>query len=218
MKPLPLVAIVILFLAAAAHADERQVSVTAGDGFALQGNYYSAEKGGPGFVYRLRPEAYGQDIRTFFHQIPVQDMTRGHVNDLQTMLGIGERVFGINDQILGALSGNGRKTATEVRTSTGFGVNRLKTMTEYMSATGFSQHATRMVQMSQQYFTQERKFRIVGSLLSDMNPKAAEAFMNVDPAAIPLVDDGEEHLVSVLLGSESTLLRAATAGSRRSSR
>jgi len=50
MKPLPLISIVILLLAAAAHADERQVSVTAGDGFALQGNYYSAEKGGPGIL------------------------------------------------------------------------------------------------------------------------------------------------------------------------
>jgi predicted alpha/beta hydrolase len=40
----------MLLFAAAAHADERQVSVTAGDGFALQGNYYSAEKGGPGIL------------------------------------------------------------------------------------------------------------------------------------------------------------------------
>ena len=47
MKPLPLVAGVILLVAAVAHAEQRQVTVTAGDGFALQGNYYSAEKGGP---------------------------------------------------------------------------------------------------------------------------------------------------------------------------
>jgi len=49
MKPLLLVSVILLF-AAAVHADERQVSVTAGDGFALQGNYYSAEKGGPGIL------------------------------------------------------------------------------------------------------------------------------------------------------------------------
>jgi len=143
-----------------------------------------AEKGGPGFIWRLRPSAYGQDIRTFIHQIPVQDMTRGHVADLQTMLGIGERVFGINDQILGALSGSGRKTATEVRTTTGFGVNRLKTITEYMSASGFAAHAARIVQNSQQYFTTEKKFRIVGTLAADMAPNAQEAFMNVSPESI----------------------------------
>jgi dienelactone hydrolase len=50
MNRLGLVSIVMLLFAAAAHADERQVSVTAGDGFALQGNYYSAEKGGPGIL------------------------------------------------------------------------------------------------------------------------------------------------------------------------
>lgn len=143
-----------------------------------------AEKAGPGFVWRLRPSAYGQDIRTFVHQVPVADVTKGHVQDLQLMLGIGERVFGINDQILGALSGSGRKTATEVRTTTGFGVNRLKTITEFMSAGGFSQHATRMVQMSQQYFSAEKKFRIVGSLLADMNPNSAEAFLSVTPDSI----------------------------------
>ena len=41
---------------------------------------------------------------------------------------------------------------------------------------------------------------------------------DVDPAAIPLVDDGAEHDVSVLMGSESSMLRAAGAGSRRASR
>jgi dienelactone hydrolase len=50
MKPFALAFIVMLLFAAAAHADERQVSVTAGDGFALQGSYYSAEKGGPGIL------------------------------------------------------------------------------------------------------------------------------------------------------------------------
>lgn len=139
------------------------------------------EKGGPGFVYRLRPEAYGQDIRTFFHQIPVQDVTRGHISDMQTMLGIGERITGINDQILGVLAQGGRKTATEVRTSTGFGVNRQKTVAEYISATGFAQHAQRLVQMSQQYYSGEKKFKIAGSLLKEMGANAAMNFVNVSP-------------------------------------
>jgi len=143
-----------------------------------------AEKAGPGFVWRLRPEAYGQDIRSFVHQIPVTDVTQGHVGDLQVMLGVGERVFGINDQIMGALAGTGRKTATEVRTTTGFGVNRLKTITEYMSAAGFGAHSTRMVQMSQQYFKAEKKMRITGSLMADMNQQSAMNFLNVSPDAI----------------------------------
>lgn len=143
-----------------------------------------AEDGGPGFMWRLRPEAYGQDIRSFVHQIPVQDVTRTHVTDIGTMIGIGERTFGINDQIMGALSTGGRKTATEVRTSTGFGVNRMKTIAEYVSATGFARHSQRMVQLSQQYFTADRKFRIAGSLISDMSPNEQQQFISVNPDAI----------------------------------
>jgi len=50
MKHRAVVSIVTFFFAAAAHAQQRQVSVTAADGFALQGSYFSAEKGGPGIL------------------------------------------------------------------------------------------------------------------------------------------------------------------------
>jgi hypothetical protein len=143
-----------------------------------------AEDGGPGFVYRLRPEAYGQDIRTFFHQIQVTDVTQNHMADIEKMFSVGEKMTGISESIMGVLSQSGRKTATEVRTATGFGVNRLKTMAEYMSATGFAQHAQRLVQTSQQYFTSEKKLKIAGTLVSDMGPKAAEAFLTVKPEDI----------------------------------
>jgi hypothetical protein len=143
-----------------------------------------AEDGGPGFIYRLRPEAYGSDVRSFFHQIQVQDVTQTHIGDMNTMLAIGERITGINEQILGVLATGGRKTATEVRTSTGFGVNRLKTTTEYMSATGFSQHAQRLVQTSQQYYDATKKFKIAGDLIGNMGPRAAQRFLDVDPTSI----------------------------------
>jgi len=103
---------------------------------------------------------------------------------MNTMYGVGERVFGINDQILGMMAGGGRKTATEVRTSTGFGVSRQKTVAEYISATGFAAHAQRMVQNSQQYMTSERKIRIAGSIVKDMGMNEQLNFINVNPDAI----------------------------------
>lgn len=138
------------------------------------------QNSGPGFIWRLRPEAYGTDINKMFAQVPVQDVTRGHVGDLQTMLGIGERTLGVNDQIMGVLSGTGRKTATEVRTSTGFGVNRMKTITEYMSAVGFGPHAQKMVQTSQQLYDAKMKLRIVGDAAID----AGQKFFQVGPEDI----------------------------------
>jgi hypothetical protein len=100
--------------------------------------------------------------------------------DFQAMLGIGERTLGINDQIMGALNNGGRKTATEVRTTTGFGVNRLKTTSEYMSVMGFSPHSQKLVQTSQQFYDSAAKLRRVGSLALD----AGERFMMVSPEDI----------------------------------
>lgn len=120
------------------------------------------KSGEPGFFFRVRPEAFGQDVRTMLTQIPVQDVTQGHMADLQSMFGIGERIIGINDQILGALQTGGRKTATEIRTSTGFGVNRLKTMAEYVSASAFSPHASRLLANTQQFYNQQLRLRVVG--------------------------------------------------------
>jgi len=136
------------------------------------------QNSGPGFVWRLRPEAYGTDIKNCFMQVPIQDITRSHMADFQAMLGIGERTLGINDQIMGTLNtGSARKTATEVRTTTGFGVNRQKTITEYISATAFAPHAQRLVQNSQQFYDAAAKMRRVGNLALE----AGEAFINVSP-------------------------------------
>lgn len=137
------------------------------------------EDGGPGFIYRLRPEAYGADITKFFYQVPVTDVTRQHMGDLDALQTLGERITGINEQMFGGIS-KSRTTATEVRTSTGFGVNRLKTVTEFMSAMGISTLASKMVANSQQYYDASKKFRIVGDLAQMAGPR----FLQVDPSMI----------------------------------
>jgi hypothetical protein len=137
-------------------------------------------KGGPGFVWRLRPEAYGSDLSKIFMQVPVSDVTQSNFADFQMMLGIGERITGVNDQIMGTLNPGGRKTATEIRTSTGFGVNRQKTITEFISATSFSPHAQKLVQSSQQFYDASAKLRIVGSFAQDAGPQ----FLQVTPEMI----------------------------------
>ena len=135
----------------------------------------------PGGTIRLKPAAYGTRASDAIHQFPVVDVTRGHLTDLQVMNQIGQRATGVNDQILGVLAAQGgRKTATEVRTSSTFGINRLKTSAEYFSAMGWGPMSQMMVQNSQQYYELERKFRLVGDLVEQAGP----AFVNVDAAAI----------------------------------
>lgn len=135
----------------------------------------------PGGTIRAKPAAYGTDLRNAITQFPVVDVTRGHLADLQVMIEIGQRATGVNDQIMGLLAGQGgRKTATEVRTSSTFGINRLKTTSEYFSAMGWTPMSQMLVQNSQQYYDMNRKFRLVG----DLAQMAGEKFVEVDPAAI----------------------------------
>jgi hypothetical protein len=133
-----------------------------------------------GGLYRLKPSAYGTDVRTALTQIPVQDVTAGHVRDSGLVIEMMQRAIGVNDNIMGAVNASGRKTATEVRSSTSFGINRLKTNCEYFSAMGFGPMSQLMLQTSQQRYSLDRKYRIVG----DAAQFAGEKFMQVGPEAI----------------------------------
>lgn len=135
----------------------------------------------PGKMIRLRPEAYGTNPADAIAQFPSSNVTASHVgSDLPMMFGIGERVGGVNDQIMGMLDTGGRKTATEVRTSTSFGVNRLKTQAEFASACGWDPLSQMLVQNSQQYYDMDLKFKIAGDLMMD----AGQGFIQVTPDLI----------------------------------
>ena len=133
-----------------------------------------------GRLIRLRPEAYGTDVRLAVQQFQVSDVTNQHVSDSSLVVDLMQKAIGVNDNIMGAVNSGGRKTATEVRNSTSFGVNRLKTNCEYFSAMGFGPLAQLMLQTTQQRMGVERKYRIVG----DQAQFVSEQFMNVSPETI----------------------------------
>ena len=118
--------------------------------------------GVPGGIIRLKEEFYDSDVRSAITQLPVQDITRAHLSDMEMINQQIARFTGISDNLMGMVNAGGRKTATEVRSSTTFGINRLKTQAEWYSATGFASHSKRMLQQSQQYYDQQLKLRIVG--------------------------------------------------------
>ncbi len=120
----------------------------------------------PGGFLRLRPAAYGQDLRQFFQQLPIQDVTQNHLRDMQVVMQLGERVSGINDALMGMQSPSSRRSAAEVRSSNGFGINRLKTGAEFSSALGMTQNADMMLANTQQFLDVEMKVRLVGDLVS----------------------------------------------------
>lgn len=130
----------------------------------------------PGRLIRLRPKAYGRpDIAKFaVQQLQVVDVTQNHLRDSEMVSQLIQRVTGVTDNIMGMVNQGGRKTATEVRTSNTFGVNRLKTENELSSAQGWQPMAQMMLQNTQQYYDEEMTFRLAGDLLS---PGASEQIM-----------------------------------------
>jgi len=122
---------------------------------------------GGGRLVRLKPMAYGQDVRTMFHQISTQDVTRDHLRDASAVGDMIQRVSGVTDNIMGMVNAGGRKTATEVRSSNTFGANRLKTQAEYFSAMGFTPHAAMLLQNTQQKYDGDMKYKIAGDLMDE---------------------------------------------------
>lgn len=134
----------------------------------------------PGGAIRAKPLAYGEDVSTAIRQLPVADITRAHIGDTRYVLDILQRIDGVNDSVLGLIQQSGRKTATEVRQGGTFSVSRLKAKAEFMGAMGFDPLAVVSLQNTQQYYSQEQKFRIAGNLADP----GAEPFVEVTPAAI----------------------------------
>lgn len=136
--------------------------------------------GGPGKRIRIKPEAYGEDIRKFLHVIPPDAAaTQNHLRDLQIVADLMHQVTGVNSQLLGTPPSGGRKSATEIRTTASGSINRLKTATEYMSALGFAPLAQMLLQNTQENYDSEKKFKLAGDLV-----ESAQQFINITPDTI----------------------------------
>jgi hypothetical protein len=136
--------------------------------------------GAPGKRIRVKPEAYGEDIRRFMHIIPPDSaVTQTHLRDIQVVADIMHKVTGVSEAILGQQSSGGRKSATEVRTSSSSSVNRMKTAAEYIGVLGFSPFAGMLLQSTQQNYQAEKKFRLAGDLI-----ESSEQFVTVTPELI----------------------------------
>jgi len=165
----------------------------------------------PGLRLRLKPLAFGQDVRKAIMQIPSQDVTRGHLADMSLVGELMQRVGGATDNVMGMLNPGGRRTATEVRTTTTFSVNRLKTNCEWFSAVGWSPLVQKLIASSQQLYDLERELRIVGDLaqwgqkylrVSPENLQGTYDFVPVD-GTLPIDRFAQANLWNSLLGTMS---------------
>jgi len=120
------------------------------------------ENPNPGRVIRLKPSAYGKDVRTLLTQLQNSDVTGRHMSDIGPITEFVQRALGTPDSVMGMLPTKSHTTATATRTSTSFGTNRLKTNCEYYSAMGWTPFVQKLIQRTQQRMDYEQYFRVAG--------------------------------------------------------
>lgn len=117
----------------------------------------------PGKLIRLKRAAFGQDVRQAVQQLPVSDVTRGHITDLEVFQRLGDALTGVNDNLRGVQDSGGRKTATEVRTSNEAGASRLAAQARLTSAQGIVDLTEQMTVNLQYKLTDPVYLSITGS-------------------------------------------------------
>ena len=117
---------------------------------------------GPGKTIRLKKNAINRDVRTAINQLPVQDVTRGHIDSMNTFFEIGQRVSAVSENLLGLQDSGGRKTATEVRTSFEAAASRLASLARIISSQGMVSLTNQMSLNTQQWMSQDFYVRVVG--------------------------------------------------------
>lgn len=168
---------------------------------------------GPGKTIRMKRSAINRDVRTAIQQLPVADVTRGHIDSMDTFFEIGQRVSAISENLQGIQDSGGRKTATEVRTATEAGVSRLAALARVISSQGMTALTNQMSLNTQQFMTTEFYVRVVGpeGLMHPINISpdaiAGDFYYPINDGTLPsdkvaLLDIWQQMLVGVLQDPE----------------
>ena len=123
-------------------------------------------------VVRLTPSAAMAGVRPAdtYAQLNMPFVAGNNIPSIELMHQFAQRATGINDFLMGMLEPRGRRSATEVRTTTGGAVSRLKVVADFVSATGFIPLARQLVMTTQQLYTGEMQLRVAGDLLPGQTP------------------------------------------------
>jgi hypothetical protein len=104
-----------------------------------------------GRIIRLKQTAMGLPIRDAIMQLAVQDVTTGHLNDIQVMRILADTITGVNDNMRGIQTAGGRRSATEARMAMQNGASRLSQMAVRVSGQAFQPLSQQMIMNIQQF-------------------------------------------------------------------
>ncbi|MBW2411895.1 MAG: hypothetical protein JRF72_19035 [Deltaproteobacteria bacterium] len=126
-------------------------------------------KSNPAQVIRLKKSLADDNlnINQIFHQLPVVDVTQGHLNDAQGITELMQRKAHTPDALQG-IETEVKRTATEIAKMTSSGVNILQTLATVIWAQAIKPMAEMCVQNNQQLLSQRRYYRIIGDYAKDL--------------------------------------------------
>lgn len=123
----------------------------------------------PAQVIRLKKSLAEEklNINQIFQQLPVVDVTRGHMEDAQGITDLMQRKAHTPDALQG-IETEVKRTATEIAKMTTSGSNILQTLATVVWAQTIKPLAEMCVQNNQQLLSQQRYYRIVGDYAKDL--------------------------------------------------
>lgn len=132
----------------------------------------------PGKLIRLKNTAFGlSDPKNAIQQLQVTDVTRSHLQDFQMFGKLAADLTGATDNVRGLQDQGGRKTATEVRTSSEAGTSRLAAKGKNYSSMAFTDLAEIWSANAQSNLSSEFEISILGQ-------EGADASIRISPGDI----------------------------------
>lgn len=118
---------------------------------------------GAGKIVRLKESSYGRDVRSALHQMQVYDVTRGHIDDFENFMRLGDALSSVTDNLRGLQDAGGRKTATEIRTSGEAAASRLASHARLISSQAIVDLAEQMAINTQQFLDYDFYTHLLGN-------------------------------------------------------
>jgi len=128
---------------------------------------------GPGRHIRMSPlgeellMSGGFSIDQFIHQLPVQDVTSPHLNAVNQMFQLAQRLSAANDPQMGMPTPD-RRTLGEIQVINSSASQRIQLVARMLDAQAIAPLANRAVQNRLQFMSLEQYFRIIGDYADEL--------------------------------------------------
>lgn len=117
-------------------------------------------------VIRLKPSAVGVDIRRHIQQLEVSDLTRNHINDVQSLLPFIAMSTAISDNVMGNYH-TGRRSAREASNTANASGSRLRNLVKILFDTSIKPSGRDMLSNHRDGLDEDTFVSIMGDFMTD---------------------------------------------------